>query len=84
MSPEELPAWRAFVASWPGISRGGITWPTDPSYVPPKPWEGPPVTPPPAAYGRLLGVVDEEDRTYVLRAVVELHGPKPWMVSTTA
>ena len=44
----------------------------DPNYVPPPPWEGPPITPEPEAYRRLLDATDNP----LIRAVLELHGPE--------
>jgi hypothetical protein len=51
----------------------------------PKPWEGEPITPPPAGYQRLLDEFPtiRDGFAAALYDVVELHGPKPWMVSTT-
>lgn len=65
-------------------------WPygSRPAHVPPdsrpKPWEGPPVTPVPAAYGRLVAEfpADRTGHTAVLFAVLELHQPGPHWVGT--
>lgn len=48
----------------------------------PKPWEGPPITPVPEAYDRLVAEFPADRTGYValLFAVVELHGPKPYSV----
>lgn len=55
---------------------------TDPDYVPPPRWEGPPVTPVPDAYAQLLAEFPADRTGYVdaLFTVVELHAPKPNLV----
>lgn len=42
-----------------------------------KPWVGPPVTPPPEPYQRLL---DHTGAGSLLHDLIELHGPTPFMV----
>jgi len=48
----------------------------DPNCVPPKPWEGEPLTPKPEAYQRLLAAATDP----LVRELVELHGPVPQWV----
>jgi hypothetical protein len=50
----------------------------DPNYVPEKPWEGPPVTPPPEAYVRLLATPADA----LVHEIASLHGPTPVGVRT--
>ena len=51
----------------------------DPNYVPPKPWEGEPLTPKPTAYQELLDEFPAARSTVesALYELLELHGPKP-------
>lgn len=55
---------------------------SDPDYVPPPPWEGPPVTPVPEAYTQLLAEFPTSlpSTAAALRELVELHAPKPYHV----
>ena len=57
---------------------------SDPNYVPPPSWQGPPITPEPELYQRLLDENEFPDERTAYQAVlvelIKLHGPKPSMV----